>query len=207
MADRDLDQLRRPRQEQSRAQYDYFRFYEPGQISLAAGDSFQIGVEMDEATAPVGGSIVTGSFGSSTATTGSVAGDVSADSGATVWGAGSLFGDLVARSGSRVRVAGAGLIGANSGAGAVTTEDFESYQPGVAFESGASTGLAGSWSFYDLGLLDDRRPLRSHRSRRHANQPTDAALTGESQMLFQTNTSADFATEVSGSHRLPARSR
>ena len=139
-------------QELSRAQYDYFRYYEPGQINVLAGETRQIGGATDF-NDQVGGSITTAGFGSQAPGNGSMAGDIVIESGGMVNGAGTLFGNVTVQSGGRLSVA-TQLAGAASSE-TVTSEDFESFTPGVAFVSNAATGLTPTWSYHDLGTSGD----------------------------------------------------
>ena len=191
-------------QELSEARYDYFRFYSPSDTVLSSGEQYAIGIDT-EFGGSVGGTLVTGNFGGSSSITGTfggggVAGNVNAGSGSTAHGVGTLFGNMVAESGSRVRVGGQGIALSAGGAGAITTtEDFESFAPGDAFVNGSSTGLTPTWNYHDLGSTTTDAHFVISGADGTTNEPTEASLTGESQMLFQRATSIDFATEVGGS--------
>ena len=189
-------------QERSEARYDYFRFYERGNIDVQSGEQLAAGVHTD-VSAPVGGTFTQPGFGTtSVPATGGVAGNVTIQSGGSLYGAGWVYGDVVAQSGGVLRVGntGSGIQGAPTSA-VTSIEDFESFTPGVAFENGISTGLTPNWTYYDLGNLGDSftdTVWEISGADGTASEPTDAALTGESQMLFQTNANIDFANESSG---------
>lgn len=189
-------------QELSEARYDYFRFYEKGAITVASGQQLAAGAPTDIG-APVGGTLTTTSFGTSaTPATGGVAADLTVQSGATLYGAGWVYGNVDAQAGSVVRV-GDLASPTTPGAPPVTTsENFESYTPGVAFESGASTGLTPNWTFYDLGDPGESftdTVWQVSGADGTGGEPTESALTGETQMLFQTNTNIDFQNDTGGS--------
>ncbi len=190
-------------QEQSEARYDYFRFYEPGLITVGSTQSQQIGNPSDY-TAPVGGTLTHSGFGGQTGNldAGGIAGDMSVESGGSVSGAGTLYGNLTARSGSVIRVAEQAIAGAGSPASVVSVEDFEGVAPGTAFAAGASTNLLPGWDFFDLGANGSDVVFAVTGGDGTAQEPTDAALVGESQMLFQTSTNIDFATETVGGEPL-----
>ncbi len=185
-------------QERSEARYDYFRFYTPGDIMLENGESLAIGAD-SEISSPIGGSLVSGSFGSPSYDGGGISGNVIAKNGSTVHGVATLWGNLEAQGGSTIRIGGTGLVVSNSSAGVTTSEDFESYTPGVAFSSGSATGLTPNWTFYDLGtnITDARFEITGADGA--ASQPTELGLSGESQMFFQTEVGIDFANGVTNS--------
>ena len=178
-----------PGQELSEARYDYFRFYEKGAISVASGETLTAGVQQDL--------VILAGQG-----TDGVAGDITVQSGGTVDGAGWIYGDTVVQSGGVMRIGTAASGAAPSAAPVTTSEDFESYTPGTAFTAGASTGLTPDWAYYDLGdpgesFTDTVWQISGADGT--ASEPLDAALTGESQMLFQTNPDIDFSLDPQNS--------
>ena len=176
-----------PGQELSEARYDYFRFYEKGAIDVASGETLTAGVSEDNAAAASQG-------------TGGVAGNITVQSGGRLDGAGWVFGDVVLQSGSVMGVGG--TVVANASTATTTVEDFESYTPGTAFTSGSGTGLTPSWTFYDLadpGESTTDTVWEISGADGTVSEPSDPALTGESRMLFQTNTNIDFSLDPQGS--------
>ncbi len=188
-------------QELSEARYDYFRFYEPGSITVAAGETLQVGSESDITTPPVGGTITTANFGpaGSISGDGGTAGDVTVESTGLLHGAGTVYGDVTVESGGTLRVAQELQPPTPGVPPTVTSEDFESFTPGVAFENNAATGLMPDWSFFDLGSTDNDVRFEVSGADGTPNEPGDLALIGESQMLFQTNPDIDFANDPGGS--------
>lgn len=185
-------------QERSEARYDYFRFYTPGDIILENGESLAIGADT-EVSSPIGGSLVSGSFGSPSYDGGGISGNVVAKNGSTVHGVATLWGNLEAQTGSTVRVGGSGLVVSNLSAGVTTTEDFESYTPGEAFSSGLATGRTPTWTFYDLGAVTNDVKFAITGADGTLDQPSEAGLTGESQMFFQTEIGIDYANGATNS--------
>ena len=175
-------------QERSEARYDYFRFYEAGNITVANGEQLAAGVS-NSISGTSGGTITQPGFGvSATLPTGGVSGDVTLESGGMLHGAGWIYGNLTGQSGSLVRV---GASEASTPAGestpVTTSEDFEGFTPGIAFENGSATGLMPSWNFFDLaasGGSTTDTVWRISGADGTASEPTDTGLTGESQMLF-----------------------
>ncbi len=178
-----------PGQELSEARYDYFRFYEKGAINVASGETLTAGVQEDlEITAGQA--------------TGGVAGDITVGSGGRLDGAGWVYGDVVVQSGGVTRVGSAASGPSAPMSPTTTVEDFESYTPGPAFSGGSATGLTPSWTYYDLadpGESTTDTVWQVSGADGTGSEPLDTALTGESQMLFQTNTNIDFSLDPQGS--------
>ena len=183
-------------QELSEARYDYFRYYKPGAFVVGDGEELQIGLAQDLA-APVGGALTTSGFGSSVPAVPGIQPDVVVESGGLTYGAGTLHGNLTAEAGARIRVGDELTFGSITSI--TTMEDFEQFAPGPAYESGASTGLLPEWTFYDLGSNATDVMFAVSGADGTPSQPADESLSGESQMLFQTNPNIDFATESIGS--------
>ena len=177
-----------PGQELSEARYDYFRFYEKGAINVANGEILTAGVLDDIPGAARQG-------------TGGVAGDITVEGGGLLNGAGWVYGNVAVQAGGVVRVGDAASQSVTP-TSVTTTEDFESFTPGTAFASGSSTGLMPNWTFFDLadpGESTTDSVWQISGADGTGSEPSDSALTGESQMLFQTNTDIDFSLDPQGS--------
>ncbi len=188
-----------PDMEDSEARYDYFRFYTPGAITVAGGEMLQVGAAAD-ISAPVGGTITTASFGpDGNISAGGLTGDVVVESTGLLHGAGTVYGNVTVESGGTIRV-GQELQPPTPGVPpTITSEDFESFTPGVAFENNAATGLMPDWSFHDLGSTGNDVRFEISGADGTSSEPSEPALTGESQMLFQTNPDIDYANDPGGS--------
>ena len=175
-----------PDMEDSEARYDYFRFYEKGAINIASGETMTVGVLEDSTAAASQG-------------TGGLAGNITVENGGRLNGAGWVYGNLTVQAGGIVQVAAAG---SGTSSPITTGEDFESYTPGTTFSSGSATGLTPNWTYYDLAdpgesTTDTVWEIRGADGT--GSEPSDPALLGESQMLFQTNTDIDYSLDPQGS--------